>query len=175
MEFLIYVLITIFVFLGTFIGIILSRNAFEEIKYLINYLNIFTILLISCLIFFIFYPISLLWGSIISGIILIFLILFNNKYNNKTIYACLGGVLFASSLNQNSFLIISSLIFIYGIVISTIFAYNFYNKNKINELNYEKKLKNKKLTRNLILDFFKGHFYFIVVSLVFYSIFYFII
>ena len=171
MEFLIYLLTAIVVFLGTFIGYMLSKHAFEELRDIVDYLKIANILIISAAVFFIFYQYSWITGAIASLIILGFLILFNKKYSSIITYAALGGIFYASSLNQNSFIIVSSLIFAYGIMLGTIYCAAHYQKNNINMKNHEKKLDDKKINNSLMKGFFKKHIYFILVALVFYLVF----
>lgn len=176
MEFLIYLITTIFVFLGIILGYFLSKLAFEELSYITKFVFYANIFVITGFVFTLFFPLSLIYASIISSVLLILLIIFRNKYHTTTIYAASGAIFYASSIDvlnktDKLFIVVSALIFLYGVFCSTIFCYDYFNKKKINLKNHDKKLKNKNINWQLISGLIKNYFYFIAVALIFYLIF----
>ncbi len=173
MMFLIYILTAIVVFLGCFAGYFLSRTTFEENSYVAKYLLLLNVLLVPLIIFFLLFRFSLFYSLLAGVFTLIIAVVFRKTVQNIThiVYALFGVVFYISSLNQDSFIIISSALFLYSISITSLVSYKFYIGKKINIKNYEKKLKQKKISNELILIIFKKYIYFLVVSVLCYFIF----
>lgn len=130
MEIINYMLILVLSFLGTFTGIILCNIAVEEIKSITKYLKYLNILLIVLIILIATYDINKIYSIILTIIAFTILVLIKNNYENRWIYSSMAALLFLSTLNKES-LVITILIFIYGISVVTIDATKHF-KNKIN-------------------------------------------
>jgi len=130
MDIINYALILILSFLGTFIGIILSNIAIEEITHVKKYATYANILLVSLIILLSIYSINKIYAIILAIISLVVSILSKNKCDNKWTYAAMGALLYISTINKE-ILYVTILIIIYGASSVTIDATKHF-KNKIN-------------------------------------------
>ncbi len=110
-----YSVILVITYLGLAAGIILSYIAKEEIMIGRKYLKLLQKILLSLVVLFVFYflNINIILVIIISVVILL-LLLFIKNIHQQYMYALLGLFYWISSKNINAFIIISSLIFLYG-------------------------------------------------------------
>ena len=117
-------------FLGLIFGVIISRITLEEITPASKYLKILNIILVPILIVISTFYLNKLYSIIFAAIILAALIVSRERYNDAWVYSCIGALFYASTLSGQTF-IIATIIFIYGISITTIAASKHYKK-KIN-------------------------------------------
>ncbi len=121
MELLNYSLTLIVCFLGLFFGVILAFSAKEELKpgkkyFVLMQKIILLIILIALLKMF---NVNV-YMKLFAYAVLILLMEINIK--KEIIYFLLGFVFFFSSKNTNTFLLVASLIFLYGFPIGSVFA-----------------------------------------------------
>jgi len=110
-----YNLILIITYLGLAAGIILSYIAKEEIRVGKKYLQLLQKLLLTLIVFFTLYVFSInLIVVIVISVVIVLLLLFIKNIHQQYVYALLGLFYWISSKNINFFIIISSLIFLYG-------------------------------------------------------------
>lgn len=129
MQFINYILTSLAITLGLFIGLVLCIISPEELKPGKKYFNtakhiLFYLIIFFSLIFFYLNKVYLL----ITLIILVFYFL-EFKFKDQITYLLLSILFYLSSSGKNSFLIISSLIFIYSILISINLRIKYIHKN----------------------------------------------
>ncbi|MBW2977455.1 hypothetical protein KY331_01295 [Candidatus Woesearchaeota archaeon] len=130
MEILInYALVTLITFLGLFVGFILALIAKEELKPGKHYFILLQNLIFSLIIFFLlFYNDLMIWLSALIAF-LTFIFLRKSKVKPIATYLSLAVIFNAAFRNRLSvFILIASLIFIYGIPIGSLLTYNLKNK-----------------------------------------------
>lgn len=129
MDLMNYALASVFVYLGLFVGFILALIAKEELEAGKGYFIFLRDLIFSLIIFFLLYFNNIqIWLSIlVAALILFFLV--KSKISPVITYLFLAFV-FNSAFRGllKSFIIESSLIFIYGIPIGTLLTYRLKNK-----------------------------------------------
>ncbi len=131
MDFLNYFLISLVVYLGLLIGIILSFMAKEELKDGRKYFILLHNIILAFVLFFIleFFNVNVFLALFLPLILIIVLFYFNEIYKKSyVVYVLFGIVFYFSSKNINLLLIISSLILFYGFLISSL-QINFKKKN----------------------------------------------
>ncbi len=131
MDFLNYFLISLVTYFGLLVGIILSFMAKEELKDGRKYFILLHNIILAFVLFFIleFFKVNV-FLSLFLPLILIFILFYFNEIYKKSyiVYVLFGIVFYFSSKNINLLLIISSLIFFYGFLISSL-QINFKKKN----------------------------------------------
>lgn len=121
MEFITYSLTNLIVFLGLGVGIALAYIAPEEMKDGKKYFIWMQNVILSLVLFFLlyFYRFNLMLNLIISLALFFSLFFYLNHKKKQTIryvdYAFLGIMFYLSAKNTNLFLLLSSLMFIYGL------------------------------------------------------------
>jgi len=131
MDFLNYFLISLVVYLGLLIGIILSFMAKEELKDGRKYFILLHNIILAFVLFFIleFFNVNVFLALFLPLILIVVLFYFNEIYKKSyVVYVLFGIVFYFSSKNINLLLIISSLILFYGFLISSL-QINFKKKN----------------------------------------------
>lgn len=131
MDFLNYFLISLVVYLGLLIGIILSFMAKEELKQGKRYFILLHNIILGFILFFIleFFKVNVFLSLFLPLILIVVLFYFNEIYKKSyVVYVLFGIVFYFSSKNINLLLIISSLILFYGFLISSL-QINFKKKN----------------------------------------------
>lgn len=167
MDLINYILILITSFLGLIIGILLSNMAVEEITTAEKYLKYLNIIIVPTIIIIAAYSINIIYTTIFAATILTLLIIYRDKYDYTWTYACMGALIYISTLGRNV-LETTIIIFIYGISIATIEAAKQF-RNPINN-----KIKN---TENytLIKKVLSKYSYYILTGIIFYTVFTYII
>jgi len=163
MDLLTYSLLLIASFLGLSIGIILSNMAVEEITRVSKYLKYLNIFLVPLIIFMAVYSISILYAIIFASIALLLLIIFRNRYPYSLTYACMGALMYISTLGKNS-LDTAIIISVYGLSIATIEASRHF-KNRLN--GQIKSSENISLMKKIL----SKYFYYLLVGIIFYVVF----
>lgn len=131
MDFLNYFLISLVVYLGLLVGIILSFMAKEELKDGRKYFILLHNIILGFILFFIleFFKVNVFLALFLPLVLIIVLFYFNEIYKKSyVVYVLFGIVFYFSSKNINLLLIISSLILFYGFLISSL-QINFKKKN----------------------------------------------
>jgi hypothetical protein len=170
MDFLTYTLMLVISYSGIFIGLFLSHIAIEELTDVSTYLIYLDILLLMAIIFAVIYPLNISYAiasAILSGLILISVKykLSKNNYDYEQISSktfILTSALFYASTITGEAVIVSTLIFIYGISIGT----SYFSKNIMNKQSHSKKI--------LCIDFmnkvFIKHSAYLIIGLSIYGI-----
>jgi hypothetical protein len=127
MIFLIYLVLSVIVFLGLFIGLLISYLAEEELKPGMQYFDwlrhlIFVVILV---LFFVKNP---SWLLII--IIALLIIIFSLSRHRETLYYYALAIISFLSWRYNGFVLITPLIFLYGVVLGSIYLYNHVREKK---------------------------------------------
>ncbi len=123
MAFLNYFLISLVVYSGLLFGIILSLMAKEELKSGKKYFILVHNILLAFILFFILEyinanPFVIL---LLPLVFVIFLFKYTLTYSKShVLYPILGGLFYIVSSNTNQFLLMSTLIFFYGVVVGTL-------------------------------------------------------
>ena len=123
MAFLNYFLISLVVYLGLLFGIILSWMAKEEIKPGKRYIILVHNIILSFILYFTleFINANPFVVLLLPLFFLIFLFKYTATYKKSHIfYPILGGFFYISSNNINHLLLMSTLIFFYGVLIGTL-------------------------------------------------------
>ena len=131
MDFLNYFLISLIVYLGLLIGIVLAFMAREELKDGKRYFILLHNIILGFILFFIleFFRVNTYLALFLPLILIVMLFEFNELYKKSYIvYLLLGIVFYISSKNVNLLLIVSSLILFYGFFIGSL-QINFKKKN----------------------------------------------
>jgi len=129
MAILNYALATLITFSGIFVGFILALVAKEELEPGKGYFILLQNLIFSLIIFFLLYFNDLsIWLAIIMAL-LTFIFLLKSKINPLAIYLSLALIFNAGFRNRLSvFILIASLILIYGIPTGSLLTYKLKNK-----------------------------------------------
>ncbi|TKJ17721.1 hypothetical protein CEE44_04275 [Candidatus Woesearchaeota archaeon B3_Woes] len=131
MDFLNYFLISLVVYLGLLIGIILSFMAKEELKDGKRYFILLHNIILGFILFFVleFFRVNVYLALFLPLVLIVVLFYFNELYKKSYItYFLLGIVFYISSKNVNFLLVVSSLILFYGFFIGSL-QINFKKKN----------------------------------------------
>jgi len=118
-----YFLISLIVYLGLLLGIVLSFMTKEELKPGKKYFILVHNILLGFILFFVLESLNInVYLTLFLPLILIVFLFFYGLIYKKSniIYFLLGVVFWISSKNLNYLLIISSLIFFYGFLISSL-------------------------------------------------------
>jgi hypothetical protein len=129
-----FIVFFIFAYSALYIGSWISRFAFDEVNALHPWYNLLqaSLVVLSIFVLIIFYPLSI-WLSLgLGGLIIIFLL--SNKNKHYLVEYLILGVFFAfSSFNQEAFVYIFLLTFLYGLVVSFHTAKDLFSKGKEKE------------------------------------------
>ena len=131
MNFLNYFLISLVVYLGLLIGIILSFMAKEELKPGKRWFILVHNVILGFVLFFLllFLDVNYYLTLFLPLLLIVFLFYYSEIYRKSSvIYLLLGVVFWISSKNKEPLLIISSLVFFYGFLISSL-QISFKSKN----------------------------------------------
>jgi len=123
MEILNYFLISLIVYLGLAAGMIISYMAKEELKPGKRYFILAHNVVLAFILFFMleFLKANIYLTLFLPLILTIFLFNYTNTYQKSyLLYPILGAFFYISSKNINQLLIMSSLIFFYGILIGSL-------------------------------------------------------
>ncbi len=123
MDFLNYFFISLIIYSGLLMGIIISYMAKEEIKPGKRYFILLHNLVLGFLMFFIleFFKVNAYLTLFIPLIFIIGLFYYNNTYKKSYItYPVLGFLYYLTSAYFNQQIMIASLIFFYGIIIGSL-------------------------------------------------------
>ncbi len=123
MEVINYFLISLVTYIGLLIGIIISTMAKEELKPGKKYFILLHNIVLAFILFFVleFFDVNIYLTIYLPLILIIGLFYFNDLYKKSNIfYIGLGIIFYLSSKNINNLLIISTLIFFYGFLISSL-------------------------------------------------------
>lgn len=99
---------------GLALGMILARIAKEELKPGKKYLLLFQNILVSAVFVSAVFSFESTFIKIILAAVLVYLVVFNYKFNWLVAYASFGFIYFSSLNNLNLVLLISALMFLYG-------------------------------------------------------------
>lgn len=141
MEILSYFLISLIVYLGLGVGIVLSFMAKEELKPGKKYFILIHNIILAFILFFIleFLKINVFLTLLLPLVISVLLFYFKLEFYKKSpwVYLFFGIIFFIASKNINNLLIISALMFFYGFLISSL------------QINLKKKNYHKILLKNI--------------------------
>ena len=163
MDLLSYSLFLIASFLGLLTGMILSNMAVEEITKASRYLKYLNIIIVPTVIIIAAYSINSMFAIISSAIILVLLIIFRDRYDYLWVYACMGALIYLSTLGKYPFET-AIMIFIYGLSIATIESSRHF-KEKING---KIRLSENKV---LIKKLSSRYAYYLLIGMIFYVVF----
>jgi len=170
MDLFIYIALLILSFLGLIMGLILSHIAVEELPDVIKYIKYFNILIVSLIVFLTIYPLSTVYATISSVLLLVLLFFFIDKIHNYIIYASMGGIFYASSILNNLF-VITTLLFILGISLGTTTSYSYYNTKKYKHTENIKFKDYINITKILLTKYS----YYLIVGIIFFIVFEFLV
>ncbi len=129
MQFLTYILTSLIITFGLFIGLLLCIISPEELKPGTKYFKIFKYILFYLIIFFslTFFQQNKIY-MLITLVILVFYFL-ELKFKEQFIYILLSILFYLSTIKESSFLTISSLLLIYTTLISINLRIKYIHKN----------------------------------------------
>ena len=121
-----YFLTSLIVFFGLIVGMLLIFIAPEEKKPGLKYFFALQCVLISLLvgIFLLFYGNDIYWALLSSVIILLAMVYHRQKMDNRWLYALFGFIIFWSRIDDALFLLVSSILFLYGLASGSLLANN---------------------------------------------------